>query len=57
MKKTKMMEEEQDVKDVILTTEKHLLADPHGLLIVGFKELKVLVGLDCFPAILTHIKH
>lgn len=34
-----------------------LLADPHGLLIIRFKELEVLVGLDGLPAVLAHVKH
>lgn len=34
-----------------------LLADPHGLLIIRFEELEVLVGLDCLPAVLAHVKH
>lgn len=34
-----------------------LLADPHGLLIIRFKELKVLIDLDGLPAVLAHVKH
>lgn len=34
-----------------------LLADPHGLLIISFKELKVLIDLDSLPAVLAHVKH
>lgn len=33
-----------------------LLADPHGLLVIRFKELKVLVDLDSLPAVLAHVK-
>ena len=34
-----------------------LLADPHGLLIISFKELKVLIDLDSLPAVLAHVKY
>lgn len=34
-----------------------LLADPHGLLVIRLKELKVVVDLDSLPAVLTHVKH
>lgn len=38
-------------------TDLALLADPHGLLVVRFEELEVLVDLDGLPAVLTHVKH
>lgn len=34
-----------------------LLPDLHGLLIIGFEELKVPVGLDGLPAVLAHVEH
>lgn len=34
-----------------------LLADLHGLVVVRFEELKVLIGLDSLSAVLAHIKH
>lgn len=35
----------------------HSLADPHGLLVIRFEELKVLVGLHGLPAVLAHVEH
>lgn len=35
----------------------HLLSNLHGLLIIRFEELKVLVDLHSFPAVLANIKH
>jgi len=35
----------------------YILADTHGLLIIRFKELKVLIGLHCLPAVLAQVKH
>lgn len=46
---------EVEVEDVWWSVSS--LADLHGFFIVWTEELKVLVGLDGLPAVLTHIKH
>lgn len=42
---------------IIIMIILYLLADLHGLLIVRFKELKVLIDLNGFSSILAHVKH